>query len=251
METESDKENGQEWSLRQRQSLGQEQNAGQGAGQEQSPSQEREEGQSFQELATPLIDSLYRYAMKLTNNPEDAQDLVQDTFERGYKHFDSFTQGTNFAAWMTTIERNLFFNQYQKAKRSPKRANDATGEYNDWDIYAASEHQGSGLKSAEQTYADAYPPEEIMDALAKLSPERREVFILAAIDGKSYQEVADELGIKIGTVMSRLNRARTQLKKELQSYAMERGYSRVHLPGRQGSPARPGPGKANKDGEEG
>ena len=185
--------------------------------------------QSFQELAAPLIDGLYRYAMKLTNSPEDAQDLVQDTFERGFKHFDSFRQGTNFAAWMTTIERNLFFNQYQKAKRSPKRANDETGEYNDWDIYSASEHTGEGLKSAEQTYIDAYAPQEIMEALNKLSPERRDVFIAAAIDGKSYQEVADEFGIKIGTVMSRLNRARTQLKKELESYAMERGYSKVHL----------------------
>ena len=68
-----------------------------------------------------------------------------------------------------------------------------------------------------------------MEALNKLSPERRDVFIAAAIDGKSYQEVADEFGIKIGTVMSRLNRARTQLKKELESYAMERGYSKVHL----------------------
>ena len=68
-----------------------------------------------------------------------------------------------------------------------------------------------------------------MTALNKLSPERRNVFIAAAIDGKSYQEVADELGIKIGTVMSRLNRARSQLKKELESYAMDRGYSRVHL----------------------
>ena len=130
---------------------------------------------------------------------------------------------------MTTIERNLFFNQYQKAKRSPKRANDETGEYNDWDIYSASEHTGEGLKSAEQTYIDAYAPQEIMEALNKLSPERRDVFIAAAIDGKSYQEVADEFGIKIGTVMSRLNRARTQLKKELESYAMERGYSKVHL----------------------
>lgn len=185
--------------------------------------------ESFQELVTPLINNLYRYAMKLTNNPEDAQDLVQDTFERGFKHFDSFQQGTNFAAWMTTIERNLFFNQYQKAKRSPKRANGESGEYNDWDIYSASEHTGEGLKSAEETYIDAYAPEEIMTALNKLSPERRNVFIAAAIDGKSYQEVADELGIKIGTVMSRLNRARSQLKKELESYAMERGYSRVHL----------------------
>ncbi|WP_243390227.1 sigma-70 family RNA polymerase sigma factor [Bifidobacterium margollesii] len=172
----------------------------------------------------PVVDDLYRHAMKLTNNPEDAQDLVQDTFERGFKNFDSFSPGTNFAAWMTTIERNLYFNQYQKAKRRPKRANDGTGEYDDWDIYSAAEHSSEGLRSAEDIYQDAFAPEEIMAALDKLSPERRQVFIDAAIDGKSYQQVADEQGVKIGTVMSRLNRARTQLKQELEAYARERGY---------------------------
>ena len=163
--------------------------------------------------------------MKLTNDPDDAQDLVQDTFERGFKAFDSFQEGTNFAAWMTTIERNAYFNQYAKAKRRPQRANDSTGEYDDWDIYSASGHSPEELKSAEQEYLDAYAPEEIMAALAKLSPERRQVFIDAAIDGKSYQQVADEQGVKIGTVMSRLNRARTQLKRELANYAKERGYA--------------------------
>ena len=106
----------------------------------------------------------------------------------------------------------------------PQRANDSTGEYDDWDIYDAAEHTSGGLKSAEEEYLDAFAPEEIMAALAKLSPERRQVFIDAAIDGKSYQQVADEQGVKIGTVMSRLNRARTQLKRELASYAKERGY---------------------------
>ena len=80
------------------------------------------------------------------------------------------------------------------------------------------------MESAEQQYLDTYAPEEIMAALNKLSPERRQVFIDAAIDGKSYQQVADEQGVKIGTVMSRLNRARTQLKQELATYAKERGY---------------------------
>ncbi|QOL35303.1 sigma-70 family RNA polymerase sigma factor [Bifidobacterium lemurum] len=178
----------------------------------------------FEELAMPAVDVLYRQAMRLTNNPEDAQDLVQDTFERGFKAFDSFEPGTNFEAWMTTIERNAYFNQYAKAKRRPQRANDSSGEYDDWDIYAASEHSSEGLKSAEQEYLDAFAPEEIMAALSKLSPERRQVFIDAAIDGKSYQQVADEQGVKIGTVMSRLNRARTQLKRELAAYAKERGY---------------------------
>lgn len=183
-----------------------------------------ERKKSFEELAMPTVDILYRQAMKLTNNPEDAQDLVQDTFERGFKAFDSFEPGSNFEAWMTTIERNAFFNQYHKAKRRPQRANDSTGEYNDWDIYSASEHTPEGLKSAEQEYLEAFAPEEIMAALDKLSPDRRRVFIDAAIDGKSYQQVADEQGIKIGTVMSRLNRARSQLKDELKKYASERGY---------------------------
>lgn len=183
-----------------------------------------ERRERFERLAMPAVNALYRQAMRLTNNPEDAQDLVQDTFERGFKAFDSFEPGTNFEAWMTTIERNAYFNQYAKAKRRPQRANDSTGEYDDWDIYSASEHTSEGLKSAEQEYLDTFAPEEIMAALAKLSPERRQVFIDAAIDGKSYQQVADEQGIKIGTVMSRLNRARTQLKRELAAYARERGY---------------------------
>lgn len=179
----------------------------------------------FEQLAMPAVNALYRQAMRLTNNPDDAQDLVQDTFERGFKAFDSFQPGSNFEAWMTTIERNAYFNQYAKAKRRPQRANDSTGEYDDWDIYDAAEHTSDGLKSAEEEYLDAFAPEEIMTALAKLSPERRQVFIDAAIDGKSYQQVADEQGVKIGTVMSRLNRARTQLKRELASYAKERGYA--------------------------
>ena len=88
----------------------------------------------FERLAMPAVDALYRQAMKLTNNPDDAQDLVQDTFEKGFKAFESFKPGTNFEAWMTTIERNAFFNQYARAKRRPQRANDSSGEYDDWDI---------------------------------------------------------------------------------------------------------------------
>ncbi|MCI1832540.1 MAG: sigma-70 family RNA polymerase sigma factor [Bifidobacterium sp.] len=181
----------------------------------------------FEELAMPAVNVLYRQAMKLTNNTQDAQDLVQDTFERGFKAFDSFQEGSNFEAWMTTIERNSFFNQYAKSKRRPQRANDSTGEYDDWDIYSAAEHSAEGLKSAEQEYLDAFAPQEIMAALASLPADRRQVFIDAAIDGKSYSQVAAEQGVKIGTVMSRLSRARAQLKRELAQYAAERGYAKA------------------------
>ena len=189
----------------------------------------------------PAVDVLYRQAMRLTNNPDDAQDLVQDTFERGFKAFDRFQPGSNFEAWMTTIERNAYFNQYHKATRRPQRANDSTGEYNDWDIYSASEHGSEGLKSAEQEYMETFAPEEIMAALNRLSPERRRVFIDAAIDGKSYQQVADEEGIKIGTVMSRLNRARSQLRQELERYAKERGYQQERGAAGKPSAERHGP----------
>ena len=125
---------------------------------EQQPNETTAQARArFEKLAMPAVNALYRQAMKLTNNPDDAQDLVQDTFERGFKAFDSFEDGSNFEAWMTTIERNAYFNQYAKAKRRPQRANDSTGEYDDWDIYAASEHSSEGLKSAEQEYLDAVP----------------------------------------------------------------------------------------------
>ena len=148
--------------------------SGQSAGSGESMAAKRAR---FEQLAMPAVNALYRQAMRLTNNPDDAQDLVQDTFERGFKAFDSFQPGSNFEAWMTTIERNAYFNQYAKAKRRPQRANDSTGEYDDWDIYDAAEHTSDGLKSAEEEYLDAFAPEEIMAALAKLSPERRQVFI--------------------------------------------------------------------------
>ncbi len=186
-------------------------------------SQRQEE---FIKLAVPALDMLYRQAMKYTKNPVDAEDLVQDTFERGYKAFDSFQRGTNIEAWLTTILRNTYFNYYQKAKRRPQRANGLTGEYNDWDVKEAASHSSRDLKSAEDEYLDSFAPEEILAALKKLPPERRDVFIDTAIDGKSYKQVAEERGIKIGTVMSRLNRARAQLKKELADYARERGYAK-------------------------
>lgn len=163
-------------------------------------------------------------AMRLTNDPDDAQDLVQDTFERGFKAFDSFQPGSNFEAWMTTIERNAYFNQYAKAKRAPQRAttppvNTTTGTFT-----MPPNIRRTGSSPLKRNIWTPSRPRKSWAALAKLSPERRQVFIDAAIDGKSYQQVADEQGVKIGTVMSRLNRARTQLKRELASYAKERGY---------------------------
>lgn len=184
-----------------------------------------EKRRRFEQLAMPAIDALYRYAMKLTNNNRaDADDLVQDTYERAFKAFDSFREGTNIEAWMTTIEKNLYINGYKKSKRGPQRANGSTGEYDDWEMYTASECGPDGMKSAEQKYMEGFTLEEIMAALERLNPDQRQVFVETCINGKTYQQVADVQGVKLGTVMSRLNRARTQLKRELLSLAKERGY---------------------------
>lgn len=186
-----------------------------------TPDEERTQAElrrQFEKAAVPVLDELYRQALRYTHNQDDAEDLVQATFERGFKAFGSFRQGTNIAAWLTTIMRNTYFNEYQKRRRRPVRANDQTGDYNDWDIYGASDHTGTGLRSAEDMYLDSQTPPEIIKALDGLSPERRAVFVAAAIEGKSYKEIAKEQGIKIGTVMSRLNRARAQLREELAPY---------------------------------
>ena len=155
----------------------------------------------FEQLAMPAVNALYRQAMRLTNDPDDAQDLVQDTFERGFKAFDSFQPGSNFEAWMTTIERNAYFNQYAKAKRRPQRANDSTGEYDDWDIYDAAEHTSDGLKSAEEEYLDAFAPEEIMAALAQL---KRELASYAKergyVTGSSAGSPSAKLGENVGRI---------------------------------------------------
>lgn len=172
----------------------------------------------FEQQALPTVDMLYRQAMKYTNNPADAEDLVQDTFEKGFKAFDSFKPGTNLKAWLSTILKNTYFNQYHKAQRRPKKLDTFTGDYDDSKLLQAEKSNPESVKSSEQVYMDDLISRDILEALNKLPEERRKIFIETAIDGKSYKQVAEENNIKIGTVMSRLNRARNQLKKELASY---------------------------------
>ncbi|MBR4399419.1 MAG: sigma-70 family RNA polymerase sigma factor [Aeriscardovia sp.] len=174
---------------------------------------------TFEEQALPTVDMLYRQAMKYTNNPFDAEDLVQDTFEKGFKAFNSFKPGTNLEAWLSTILKNTYFNQYHKAQRRPKKLDAFTGDYSDSKLLQAERSNPGSTKSSEQTYMDSLVSSDILEALNRLPEERRKIFIEAAVDGKSYKQVAEENNIKIGTVMSRLNRARNQLKKELASYS--------------------------------
>ena len=131
----------------------------------------------FERLAMPAVNALYRQAMKLTNNPEGRPGSGAGHLRARLQGLRLVPTGHELRGVDDHHRTQRLLQPVRKAKRRPQRANDSTGEYDDWDIYSASEHTSEGLKSAEQEYLDTFAPEEIMAALAKLSPERRQVFI--------------------------------------------------------------------------
>jgi len=184
---------------------------------EETPEQRAER---FERDALGYIDQLYGAALRLTRNQADAEDVVQDTYARAFAAFHQFKPGTNLKAWLYRILTNTFINQYRKAQRRP----DVTGdEIEDWQLFRASEHESTGLQSAEMAALAAIPDGAVTEALTSLSPEFREVVILADVEGFSYKEIADIMGTPIGTVMSRLNRARSALRGKLADYAATLG----------------------------
>lgn len=178
---------------------------------DQRPAHEPEQlSQQFEELALPLLDQLYGAALRLTRNPQDAEDLVQETYAKAFAAFHQFTPGTNVKAWLYRILNNAFISNYRKAQRRPKEAE--SDQVEDWQEYSAASHDSRGLVSAEAEALENLPDSEIKDALDQLSDDRRTVVYLADVEGFSYQEIADIVGVPIGTVMSRLHRGRTQLR---------------------------------------
>jgi RNA polymerase sigma-70 factor (ECF subfamily) len=169
----------------------------------------------------PLIDALYGAALRMTRNPADAEDLVQDTFARAYSAFHQFTPGTNLKAWLYRILTNTYINSYRKAQRAPQISDGEQIE--DWQLARAESHTSSGLRSAEVEALDAMPDSIVTDALSGLSDDFRMAVLLADVEGFSYKEIAEIMGTPIGTVMSRLNRGRGQLREKLRDYATERG----------------------------
>jgi RNA polymerase sigma-70 factor (ECF subfamily) len=169
----------------------------------------------------PLIDSLYGAALRMTRNPADAEDLVQDTFARAYSAFHQFTPGTNLKAWLYRILTNTYINSYRKAQRTPQISDGENIE--DWQLARAESHTSSGLRSAEVEALDGMPDSIVTEALSGLSDDFRMAVLLADVEGFSYKEIAEIMGTPIGTVMSRLNRGRGQLREKLRDYATERG----------------------------
>jgi RNA polymerase sigma-70 factor (ECF subfamily) len=181
----------------------------------------------FAEQATPYLDQLYAAAMRMTRNPADAEDLVQETFIRAYRGFGGFQDGTNLRAWLYRILTNTFINTYRAAQRRPEQSElDDVEELYLYRRIGGLEAASLG-RSAEDELMDLFTDTQVKDAIDALPEQFRLAVLLADVDGFSYKEIAEILDVPIGTVMSRLHRGRKSLQKSLHSFALERGVIRA------------------------
>ena len=177
----------------------------------------------FESMAMPFMDQLYSHALRLTKNSSDAEDLVQETYLKGYRAFSSFKEGTNLRAWLFRILTNSFINNYRKKQRGFEEED--FDEIDDMYLHRRlGSIQNSTLgMSAEDMLFERLTEDEIKDAVENLPTQYREVVLLADVQGFSYKEIAEILGIPNGTVMSRLHRGRAKLQKVLLDFASKRG----------------------------
>ena len=193
----------------------------------------------FEEQALPFLDQLYAAGMRMTRNPADAQDLVQETYVKAFSAFRQFQQGTNLKAWLYRILTNTFINSYRKKQRDPYK--NTIDDLEDWQLgEAVSTTSASRVsRSAEAEAIDHLPDSTVKDALQSIPEDFRLAVYLADVEGFSYQEIADIMKTPVGTVMSRLHRGRRLLRDRLTDYAQERGIA-MGAVSRRAAPARRG-----------
>ena len=180
----------------------------------------RTKHEDFDNIIIPHTDALYNFALKMTGDEDSANDLLQETLLKAYRFFDKFEKGTNSKAWLFSIMRNSFINEYRKVSREPNKV-DYDDIQNFYDSIKANEVQ------VEHTVSDSYSnvlDDEMTDALAELPTDFQTIIILSDIEGFTYEEIAEFMACPIGTVRSRLHRARKLLYTKLHSYAKDKGF---------------------------
>jgi len=178
---------------------------------------------TFAEIAMPYMSALYAAAMRMTRNPTDAEDLVQETYLRAYRGFGGFEEGTNVKAWLYRILTNTFINSYRAKQRRPEQTE--LDEVEDMYLYRRLGGLEAALasRSAEDELLERFPDTEVKAAVEDLPEQFRIAVLLADVEGFSYKEIAEILDVPIGTVMSRLHRGRKGLEKRLYEFAAGRG----------------------------
>jgi RNA polymerase sigma-70 factor (ECF subfamily) len=175
----------------------------------------------FDRDVLPVLPSLYGAALRMTRNPADAEDLLQETTLRAYRGFASFQEGTNLKAWLYRILTNSFINTYRKKQREPKTV-DGPEDLDEWFLYDRLGAENVA-RSAEEDVLQNIPDADVKDALESIPENFRMAVLLADVEGFSYKEIAEITEVPIGTVMSRLHRGRKALEKALYGVAKERG----------------------------
>jgi RNA polymerase sigma-70 factor, ECF subfamily len=182
--------------------------------------QEIRKQEDFNKEIIPHLDALYNFALRLTTDPNDAEDLVQDTIVKAYRFFNSYEKGTNAKAWLFRILKNSYINNYRKKSKKPQEV-----DYDEVStFYETVRAERTDTSDLEDKMYRELMDDDITNALEELPEDFRTVVLLCDVEGFTYEEIANMLDVPIGTIRSRLHRGRNLLKVQLMEYAQNRGF---------------------------